>query len=125
MKMNEATLRQYIRKVVRESIFDEIAGLPENTESDKKEDEKPKDSVGGKKGRMTHVKDVVIKTLKEPETDCAPFAYELWPEKDKDSARSYFYKCRDGKSNENGSHYTFTDDEFNAIYKMLNNGIDN
>jgi hypothetical protein len=53
--------------------------------------------------------------------DVAQYAYKLWPDKDEDSARSYFYKCLDGKTNDTGDVYKFTSDEINRLYSMLAN----
>ena len=71
-----------------------------------------KQKIPGKRGH-------VITMLKNPGLDNAPFAYRLWPNKDKANARSQFYKCRDGEKNDNGDVYSFTDKEIVRLYSML------
>lgn len=62
----------------------------------------------------------VLNWLKEPELDCAEIMRKLWNPSPKhvDSARSYFYKCRDGKLNDSGVPYRFSDKEINALYRI-------
>lgn len=72
------------------------------------------------KDALTKRRSQVIHFLKQDGIDNAPYAYKLWPKKDEDSARSYFYKCRDGEINkETGSTYAFTDAQINALYSMI------
>lgn len=61
----------------------------------------------------------VISYLKSDGVNVAAFAYSLWPDKDKDSARSYFYKCLNGEKNDNGAFYNFSDDEINTLYTKI------
>lgn len=61
----------------------------------------------------------VISYLKSDGVNVAAFAYSLWPDKDKDSARSYFYKCLNGEKNDNGTFYNFSDDEINSLYNKI------
>ena len=58
----------------------------------------------------------VSQRLKDAKIDCAPMAYELWPDMTQDAARSYFYKKMDGKDG-----LSFTKDEVAQLYQMLNN----
>lgn len=74
-----------------------------------------------KNGRVNKSKrSLVLAWLKEPSLDCADIMRRLWhPKKeDEDSARSYFYKCRDGKLNDSGVPYRFSDEEINALYRI-------
>lgn len=80
---------------------------------------------GGKKekgmGRVSKQRrSEVLNWLKEPELDCAEIMRKLWhpSPKHEDSARSYFYKCRDGKLNDSGVPYRFSDKEINALYRI-------
>lgn len=57
----------------------------------------------------------------EIKLDVAPYAYALWPDKDKDSARSYFYKCLKNELNDSGVPYEFSDAEINHLYSMISN----
>lgn len=47
--------------------------------------------------------------------DHAQLAYYLWPDKDKDSARSYFSKCTKGIRR-------FTDDDIKKLYIKMKKG---
>ena len=49
-------------------------------------------------------------------------AYELWPEKDEDSARSEFSKKYRGED-DRGREYQFDDDEINTLYNMRSDFI--
>lgn len=69
----------------------------------------------------TKKKQKVIQYLSRPEADVAQFAYKLWPDKEKDSCRSYFYKCLNGEKDDNGNAYDFSSDEINRIYSMISN----
>lgn len=74
-----------------------------------------------KKAITQSLKTRIISILRQDEIDKAPYAYKLWPKKDKDSARSYFYKCLNQKKNEDGVPYSFTDKEFTKLYSLLSN----
>jgi len=114
----EKILKESIKKLVRESIFDLInGGMSEkkSKESEKKHSKPKKNSEGEEKfeSKISEKrKKRILQALKDPTMDVAQFAYRLWPDKDEDSARSYFYKCLDGKTNDSGDIYSFTDDEF-------------
>lgn len=119
MTKEEKILRESIKRMVKESIFDYInGGMYEKSEDSESNSSKERRSseereVSDKKKKR------IIQYLKDEKTDIAPYAYELWPDKDKDSARSYFYKCLDGKTNDNGDVYSFSDDEFNRLHSMI------
>lgn len=51
----------------------------------------------------------------EDKYDHAMLAYTIWPDKDKDSARSYFSKCVKGKRR-------FTDDDIKRLYSKMKKG---
>ena len=87
-----------------------------NDEIDKGSRNKDKKDFATKRKR-------VISRLKSDKVDVAQYAYSLWPDKDEDSARSYFYKCLDGKKNDAGDVYNFSDDEINRLYSLLANEI--
>lgn len=122
MTREEKILKESIKRMVRESIFDIInGGMMEKSEESEKSEPHP-----DKKRRSSEEREVsdkkkkrIIQYLKDEKTDIAPYAYELWPDKDEDSARSYFYKCLDGKTNENGDVYSFSDEEFNKLHSMI------
>ena len=112
----EKILKESIKKLVRESIFDLINGGMSEKKSNEKKHSKPKKSSEGEEKSESKIsekrKKRILQALKDPTMDVAQFAYRLWPDKDEDSARSYFYKCLDGKTNDSGDVYSFTDDEF-------------
>ena len=115
----EKILKNTIKGMVRESIFDFINGgmyEKKSEDSDKKEksDNKEEGSkISSKRKRR------IIHALKDKTVDVAQYAYRLWPDKDEDSARSYFYKCLDGKTNDSGDVYSFTDDEYVQLESFL------
>ena len=114
----EKILKESIKRLVRESIFDLINGgmSEKKSKEGEKKHSKPKKSSDGEKKSESKIsekrKKRILQALKDPTMDVAQFAYRLWPDKDEDSARSYFYKCLDGKTNDSGDVYSFTDDEF-------------
>ena len=117
----ERILKNTIKKLVRESIFDLINGgvVEKKKDSDKNKEgeEKEKSKISDKRKKR------VILGLKNKLVDVAQYAYKLWPEKKKSSARSYFYKCLDGKKNDTGDVYTFTDEEYIRLESMLTDVI--
>jgi len=95
-----------------ESFFDSNNFHPmEKKESDNKDDSKG----------LTKRRQRVISRLKDDGVDVAQYAYKLWPEKDEDACRSYFYKCLNGEENDDGVPYRFDDNEVNRLYSMLSN----
>lgn len=109
-------ISESIKRVIREGFFD---SFPSMYEKKKEEDETPKEKEGDKASAKRRER--VISRLKSDGVDVAQYAYRLWPDKDEDSARSYFYKCLDGKTNNTGDVYKFTSDEINRLYSMLSN----
>lgn len=116
MQITETQLRQAIRRMIKESI-QEIANEKLNEEKEKKQNDSSTKTIRNSNVKVLRKR--VIERLKDKTTDCAPYAYMLWPEKDKDNARSQFYKCRDGELNDNGDAYSFTDQEIVKIASML------
>lgn len=111
MEINEEKiLKEKIKKMVRESIFDFINGGMQEKKSEEKHEET---SVSQKRKKR------ILQALKDDTVDVAQYAYRLWPDKEEDSARSYFYKCLDGKTNDAGDVYAFTDDEFIRLESFL------
>lgn len=130
MDKNEKLLRESIKRMVRESIFDYInGGMHEKKSEDSKDDSeethkhhsKHEDNVDSR--LSDRKKKRIIQALKDPSMDVAQFAYRLWPEKNEDSARSYFYKCLDGKTNDEGDVYSFTDDEYVRLESFLTDSV--
>lgn len=102
----EYILREQIEKLVMETL-DSVY------RNSKMLSEAKEDKMGGKRK-------VVINWLKDPATNCAEIMRKLWHPTDdeEDAKRSYFYKCRDGKKNEAGVPYSFSDKEINKLYSI-------
>ena len=118
-------VNETVNKMLNEGLFDFInmGEKKEKDKSSKKKNKKPKKSSESSIGHaMTDEKKTrIIDILKQDNIDKAPYAYKLWPEKDEDSARSYFYKCLNKELNDDGVPYSFSDKEFNRLYTMLSN----
>lgn len=116
----EKILKEYIKNIIKENygINNIEVPLKEKESHKKNNDNKNKEALKNKRSR-------VINRLKDPETNCAEIMRKLWrPSKDEeDSARSYFYKCRDGELNDSGVPYKFSDDEINRLYQLLTSSI--
>ena len=112
--LEEKQLKEKIKEMVIESVFD----FMQNHESKSNDKEDNQDT---NKSNKKATKSRVIDALKSKGIDKAQYAYKLWPEKDKDSARSYFYKCLNHKKNDDGDTYSFDSDEFTKLNTMLTN----
>ena len=120
MLNEEKILRDTIKRMVKESIFDIVnGGMYEKKSESSSDSDKSERRSSEHKEISGKIKKRIIQALKDPTVDVAQYAYELWPDKDEDSARSYFYKCLDGKTNDDGDVYAFSDDEFNRLHSML------
>ena len=114
----ERILKNTIKKMVRESIFDLInGGVVEKKKESKSEKSEDSSKVPNKRKKR------ILQALKDKKVDIAQYAYRLWPEKKKSSARSYFYKCLKGKKNNLGNVYSFSDDELIRLESLLTNVI--
>ena len=111
-KLNRVITESIKKILVNEGFFDSMF----MHEKDEKDSEEKEIGKSGEKRRQR-----VIARLKDDGVDVAQYAYKLWPEKDEDSARSYFYKCLNGEKNDSGVVYKFDDDEINRLYSMLSN----
>ena len=127
----ERILTEHIKQLVREAFY-EMGGYmqQENGMMEKKKPSKKSNRKRSSKRQhgMAMRRKAVIDALDtakdgqgEIKLDVAPYAYALWPDKDKDSARSYFYKCLKGEKNDSGVPYEFDDSEINRLYSMLSN----
>lgn len=116
-RLNQIISESIKRAILKEGFFDSFPSMYEKEE--KKDDDSSKEKEGNKASAKRRER--VISHLKSDGVDVAQYAYRLWPDKDEDSARSYFYKCLDGKTNDTGDVYRFTSDEINRLYSMLAN----
>ena len=116
-KLNQIISESIKRAMLKEGFFDSFPSMYEKEE--KKDDDSSKEK--GENQASAKRRERVISRLKSDGVDVAQYAYRLWPDKDEDSARSYFYKCLDSKTNDTGDVYKFTSDEINRLYSMLSN----
>lgn len=119
-RLNQIISESIKRAILKEGFFDSFPFMYEKEE--KKDDDSSKETKEkGDNKASAKRRERVISRLKSDGVDVAQYAYRLWPDKDEDSARSYFYKCLDGKTNDTGDVYKFTSDEINRLYSMLAN----
>ena len=116
-RLNQIISESIKRAILKEGFFDSFPSMYEKEE--KKDDDSSREKEGNKASAKRRER--VISRLKSDGVDVAQYAYRLWPDKDEDSARSYFYKCLDSKTNDTGDVYKFTSDEINRLYSMLSN----
>ena len=116
-RLNQIISESIKRAMLKEGFFDSFPSMYEKEE--KKDDDSSKEK--GENQASAKRRERVISRLKSDGVDVAQYAYRLWPDKDEDSARSYFYKCLDSKTNDTGDVYKFTSDEINRLYSMLSN----
>lgn len=64
-------------------------------------------------------RNAVMKSLKDPKFNHAQLAYSLWPDMDKDTARSLFAKMANGTPDNDGVVRHFSDEDVNSLYQMI------
>jgi hypothetical protein len=122
MKTNRTILREYIDKLVLESVMT----LTEKKHNvDKKINKKAKSAKSDKKnksGNLAKKKAKVLDALDDPMTNDAELMRQLWhPETkdEEDAMRSEFSKKARETTNDNGSTYHFDSNEIVQLYNML------
>lgn len=115
----KARLERHIYSILKESIFEN--GFFENGFFEKKKEEKPKTKFETDEDD-DQKRGLVMKWLDSEQDKHSVIAYELWPGKDKDQARSDFSKAWRGEDAE-GKPYSFTPEEINTIYNIRNKYI--
>lgn len=113
-----------IKKLVRESIAEN--GYFENMFPEKRE--KPNNKIRSRSydkndSDTSSKKNSVLKWLDTAQELHSVLAYELWPDKDEDAARSEFSKKYRGHDDE-GTPYHFSDEEINDLYNMRDDFIE-
>lgn len=129
----KAKLTSKIEALIRESIyengflenfFQEAGKKKHHHDDDDEDDEKPKkhkhhdedeDSDAGED--ISYKRTIVVKWLSSAQNLHSVLSYELFPELDKDSARSEFSK-KYRQEDADGNPYDFTDDEINKLFNM-------
>lgn len=113
--MNEQRFNKAVDRAVNESVKKHLKAMNEDKEKDDDDKDDAQERFNDNHGHKSNKRRKrVIEYLKNASSDCAPYAYKLWPDTDEDTARGYFYKCRD---NEYGAR--FSDDEINRLYSMI------
>lgn len=121
-------LQEHIDKMVNEFINESILVEKDKDKKKKKKTKKTKGDkesdkekrISGKNTKAASRRARIIRWLKDDSVNCAEIMRKLWkpsPKKE-DSARSYFYKCRDGALNDSGVAYSFSDGEINRLYAI-------
>lgn len=64
-------------------------------------------------------RNAVMKALKDPKYNHAQLAYALWPNMDKDTARSLFAKMANGTPDNDGVIRHFSDEDVNSLYQLI------
>jgi hypothetical protein len=64
-------------------------------------------------------RNAVMKALKDPKYNHAQMAYSIWPDMDKDTARSLFAKMANGTPDNDGAIRHFTDEDVNSLYQII------
>lgn len=136
MELNEkqkALLENKIYNIIKESFFENDFlenDFLENSFLEKKK--KPSKEPKEKKTKKHHNKDLknlshktnlVMKWLDSEQDKHSTIAYRLWPDKDKDQARSDFSKAWRGEDGTEHKEYSFTPEEINKIYNLRNDYI--
>ena len=91
--------------------------FPENSFMEKKH-EHSEDGEEDSEKRL-----LVMKWLDSEQDKHSVLAYELWPDKDKDQARSDFSKNWRGEDGTEHKKYSFTPEEINKLYNLRNDYI--
>lgn len=114
----KAILENKIYNLIKES-FNENDFLENGYfEAEKKDGEEK----GGEDSSLENKRDMIMKWLDSEQELHSVLAYELWPDKDKDQARSDFSKKWRGEDN-TGKPYEFDDEEINRLYNLRNDFI--
>lgn len=64
-------------------------------------------------------RNAVMKALKDPKYNHAQLSYNLWPNMDKDTARSLFSKMATGTPDNDGVVRHFSDEDVNSLYQLI------
>lgn len=123
------TVDRLVKETINEMFIDEKEKVHHSTKWERKKwksDNKKNNDEGERNAKNTKAatrRARVVKWLQDPTVNCAEIMRKLWHpiKKKEDSARSYFYKCRDGELNDSGVAYSFSDKDINKLYAIMNN----
>lgn len=104
-------LENQIYTMLKESIFENgfFEGSKEKSYKPKKKEGETEEDSGKRES--------VLRWLDSAQELHSVLAYELWPDKDEDAARSLFSKKYRGEDNK-GKHYEFEPEEINTLYNL-------
>ena len=117
MSTKRELLESKIYDLIKESFLEN--GYTENVFPEKKS---KRDDEGDEKEFDETKKGLIMKWLDSAQELHSVLAYQLWPDKDKDSARSLFSKKYRGQDDD-GKTYEFDPSELNRLYNLRNDFI--
>lgn len=109
-------LEDYVSKIVRSALLQEWKKAKKGSNKEKK---------SGDTNGFRQSLDTSVGELKNAGLNLAQYAYRLWPDMDKDTARSKFYKkmknepVKDGYSKKKKYRYKFTPEEATELSNMV------
>lgn len=124
-KLLEGKIEKIIREYIEENDFLEQLKAKHRKDNGENKDIKKAEREAGKENELeksSSKRDDVMKWLDSAQELHSVLSYDLWPDLDKDSARSEFSKKYNGED-ANGKEYDFTDSEINTLYNMRDDFI--
>ncbi len=118
-KRERTLLENHIYGMLKESIFENgyyENMFPEGGKKNKSHEGHRKSDSEKNTEEDSAKRDSVLKWLDSAQELHSVLAYELWPDMDKDDARSLFSKKYNGESQ--GKHYEFDPEEINTLYNL-------
>lgn len=101
--ITEMKFRNIVRKIISEKIYKILS--EDNNEYDDEDTQIKRNTV------MKLVQKDIVKN--------SELAYKIWPDMDKDTARSLFSKKVSGEPDNEGNIRKFTNDEISQLYELL------
>ena len=124
-KLLEGKIEKIIREYIEENDFLEQLKAKHRKNNGENKDIKKAEREAGKENELeksSSKRNDVMKWLDSAQELHSVLSYDLWPDLDKDSARSEFSKKYNGED-ANGKEYDFTDSEINTLYNMRDDFI--
>lgn len=124
-KLLEGKIEKIIREYIEENDFLEQLKAKHRKNNGENKDIKKAEREAGKENELeksSSKRNDVMKWLDSAQELHSVLSYDLWPDLDKDSARSEFSKKYNGED-ANGKEYDFTDGEINTLYNMRDDFI--
>lgn len=128
--LNEAQkeiLKKKINSILEESYPMSLGFVPDNNVDIFEKKKKHKDTEGGKHHKEEHIdsekRKQVMRWLASAQEKHSQIAYRLFPDIDKDTARSEFSKKYHGEDAD-GNTYNFDTHELNTLYNIMNDFLE-